>query len=125
MSHLLRVSPDNSNDEASRVTDSIKKVESLVKIFKAAHTSYVEKIKVNSTSVKEEMDFTIRECNAYLREVEGQVYNIQSWHNNFKFKLQVPNLKTQLSEKFKLYSREKSKVELAISKFNNVPEETL
>ena len=42
-----------------------------------------------------------------------------------KFKLQVPNLKTKLSEKFKLYNREKSKVELAISKFNNVPEETL
>ena len=70
---LLKVSPDDANDQASRINDSMKKVESLVKVFKAAHKAYVEKIKENATGDEEEMDITIGECDTYLKEVEGRV----------------------------------------------------
>ena len=70
---LLKVSPDDANDQASRINDSMKKVESLVKVFKAAHKAYVEKIKENATGDEEEMDITFGECDTYLKEVEGRV----------------------------------------------------
>ena len=117
---LLKTNPDGANDVASRINDSMKKVESLVKVFKAAHKAYVDNIKENATGGEEEMDITIGECDSYLKEVEGRVYDVLGWYNDFKFKLQIPDLSTKLSKKFKVYKREKSKVELATNKFNNV-----
>ena len=53
------------------------------------------------------MDLTISGFNAFLEEVEGWVYDVRSWHNNFKLKLKVPEFKTKLSEKFKANNKEK------------------
>ena len=71
------------------------------------------------------MDLMIEECNTFLREVEDWVYDVLSWNNEFRFQLQVPRFKTELSKRFSAYTREISKVELAISKFDNVPEEIM
>ena len=38
---LLKVGPEDAKDVASRVNDSIKNVESHIKIFKAVHKEYV------------------------------------------------------------------------------------
>ena len=56
-----------------------------------------------------------------MKEVEGRVHDILS----LRFQLQVSELNIQLSRKFKAYNSEKSKVELATSRFNSVPKETL
>ena len=41
------------------------------------------------------------------------------------FKLKVPELKTKLSEKFKVYNKEESRAEMAISRLNIFPKGTL
>ena len=53
-----------------KVNNSITEVESLIRIFISAHEKYVERIKEDASEVVEEMDLTIGECNAYLKEVE-------------------------------------------------------
>ena len=44
-----------------------------------------------------------------------------SLHSNFKLKLKIQELKTKLSKKLKAYTRQKSIVELATLRFDNVP----
>ena len=70
-------------------------------------------------------NLTIGESSAYLREVKEQVYDVLSLCGNFKFNFQVPELKVNFSTKFKAYHKEKARVEMAISNFNNLSEETL
>ena len=41
------------------------------------------------------------------------------------FKFTVPELKTNLSKKFKVYNKVKPEIEVTISKFNNVSDEAL
>ena len=45
MDPLPEVSPEDANDIASRVNDSIKRLESHIKIFRIAHESYIQKVK--------------------------------------------------------------------------------
>ena len=45
---LLKVSPEDDRDGASRGDNSFERVESLTKNFKAAHSEYVEKINENT-----------------------------------------------------------------------------
>ena len=42
---LLEVSPEDANDVASRVNDSIKRVESHIKIFRTEQENYIQKVK--------------------------------------------------------------------------------
>ena len=72
---LLKVGPKDAKDVASRVNNSIKRVESKTKIFKTAHGNFVEKIKEYNNR-EEEMDIVIGECNTYLIEIEEQVYDV-------------------------------------------------
>ena len=79
-------------------------MKSHIKVFKSAHEEYVEKIKEYATGDKEEMKHTFSGLNIFLKETQGQVYDVLSLHNNFKFKLKIPKLKTKLSNKFKVYN---------------------
>ena len=49
------------------------------------------------------MNLTLGECSTYLRETKGQVYEVWWWHSRFISKLKIPELKTKLSKKFKVY----------------------
>ena len=89
MTPLLEVSPEDAKDAALRVNNSVKRAESLVKVFKAAYDEYVEKIKKYTTGNEEEMNLTIGECNGYLKEVVGQVHDVLSLHTIFELKLKV------------------------------------
>ena len=82
---LLKTKTDDANDEAARIYDSIKKVESLANIFKKAHKAYIDKVKETATGTEEEMEITIGEAEEYAKEVEGQVYDVIGWFNDFKF----------------------------------------
>ena len=71
------------------------------------------------------MDCTIRDCHIFTREVEDQVYDVISGNSSFKVKLQVLESWTKLSRKFDDYARERTRVELDISRFDNIREEFL
>ena len=71
MDPLLEVSPEDANDVASRVNDSIKRLGSHIKTFRTAHESYVQVDKEQATGEEEDLDITLRKCNTYLKESEG------------------------------------------------------
>ena len=71
------------------------------------------------------MILTIGECNNYLKDVAGQVQDVLYMHTNFGYKHQILKLKIKLRRRLEVYSREKSKVELATLRLYNVPKETL
>ena len=96
--YMLKISPEDAKEIASRVNNFIIEQESNIKIFKAAHDEYVENIKKYTTG--DEMYLTNWECINYLREVKGPVYEVLSLYTNFRFKLQVSDLKAKLRKKF-------------------------
>ena len=49
MDPMWKVSPEDANDIASRVNDSIRRLGSHIKIFRIAHKSYVQKVKEYTT----------------------------------------------------------------------------
>ena len=67
---LLKVRPEEAIHVTLRIKNSIKELESLRKIFVSAHEEYVERTKEDATWDKEEMDFTIGECNTFMKKVE-------------------------------------------------------
>ena len=121
MNPLLKVSPEEANDVATRVNNSIKRLLSHIKNFRAKNQSYAQKIKENTTREEEDLDDAMRKCNMYLKEVEGQVYDILSRHDSFQFKITVPDFKAMLHRMLQAYDREKFKTELAIWKFDSIP----
>ena len=50
------------------------------------------------------MDLAIAEFNHFWRVVKGRVYDVLAWYSSFNYKLKVPDIKSRLSKKFKVYS---------------------
>ena len=69
--------------------------------------------------------YFIYDSNKYLKEVIGHVWDLIALHFKLKYKLQVSELKVELSKRFMDYNKEKAKVSVAISRFGTVPEEGL
>ena len=100
-------------------------MESLVKPFRLVHKDYLEKIKEDATGSEDKIDCAIRDCHIFAREGKDWVYDVLSGNSSFKVTLHVLDSRTKLSRKFYNYARERTRVELAISRFNKVPEKVL
>ena len=69
LSPMLQASPKEAVPLRMIVEGSMKRVRSLLKVFKMANRSYMDKVKEHTNDTEENNDHTIRKCDA-LREVE-------------------------------------------------------
>lgn len=122
---LTEVSSMDTNGVVLRVIDSIKGLESHIRIFRIAHESYVHKVKEYATSGRKILRLLLGYAIAYLKGVEGRVYNVLSRQYSFRFKVTVPEFKAKLLRKLQAYDRVKLKTELAIRKFDSIRRQRL
>ena len=121
MVRLLEANPEDVGDIVSMVKDFMRDMESHIRIFKASHEEYMEKVKGCATGGKEEIDFVVREHSSYLGKVKEGVRDVLLLFDKFKHKVMIPECKDKLGEKFELYMREKSRIEWAILEFDSAP----
>ena len=93
---LLMAGHERTDGLVSRIDDSMEEVESQMEDFKLAHREYIMKILENPGGDEEEISLTIDKCNEYLKEIVEQVHDVLALHFNFKYKLQVSKLKTEV-----------------------------
>ena len=98
MTFLLEARPEDSKDAVSRVDNSMIRLSSCVKIFRAAYDENLE----YTTSHEGETNSTWGEASAHLNKIKEQVWDVLSQYGSFKFKLQVLGLKTDLGQRFNL-----------------------
>ena len=98
MTFLLKARPEDSKDAVSRVDNSMIRLSSCVKIFRADYDENLE----YTTSHEGETNSTWGEASAHLNKIKERVWDVLSQYGSFKFKLQVLRLKTDLGQRFNL-----------------------
>ena len=122
MTFLLEARPEDSKDAVSRVDNSMIRLSSCVKIFRAAYDENLE----YTNSHEAETNSTWGEASAHLNKIKERVWDVLSQYGSFKFKLQVLGLKTDLGQRFNLdkaWLPHKDQVSVAEGKSRRRPKE--